>query len=258
MNVAAAALEHAGRGRPVFPVDPVSKRPLERGGGGFKAATTDVARIRAWWQRWPGAGLAIPTGRPTGIVVIDVDPRHGGADGVQEAADRLGSLPPTLRASTPSGGWHYFLTLPADAGDIPNSAGKLAEGVDVRGTGGYVVIPPGRGREWTVRRAAAVVPDEWACEMRSPVARPDELGARRSTRWEAIARDGLTEGGRHDGLQRLIAHLLAKHVTGDLAAALVHAFNERRCRPPLDVGELDAIIAWTAEREAAKRLGSAG
>src|SRR5215469_4668893 len=52
------------------------KHPLTE--HGCKDATQVAAQIRAWWRRWPNANVAIATGSRSGIVVVDVDPRHGG------------------------------------------------------------------------------------------------------------------------------------------------------------------------------------
>lgn len=59
------ALVYAGRGIPVFPCEPGGKRPLPA--DGFPEATTDEARIRWWWGRWPQANVAIPTGERSGL-----------------------------------------------------------------------------------------------------------------------------------------------------------------------------------------------
>ena len=55
-----AALEYARKGIPVFPCNPLDKKPLTS--HGFKDATTDEAQIQAWWGRWPNAMVAAPTG----------------------------------------------------------------------------------------------------------------------------------------------------------------------------------------------------
>ncbi len=51
------ALEYASLGWPVFPCHAATKQPLVNsaieGEGGVKLATTDQARIRDWWKRWP-------------------------------------------------------------------------------------------------------------------------------------------------------------------------------------------------------------
>jgi Bifunctional DNA primase/polymerase, N-terminal len=44
---------------------------------------------------------------------------------------------------TGGGGIHIFFRYPRET-DIRNSAGLLGPGLDVRGEGGYVVVPPSR------------------------------------------------------------------------------------------------------------------
>src|SRR5688572_652952 len=69
-----AALDYAARCWPVFPVDPNSKKPIGRlAPHGFKDATTDRAQIEAWWRQRPDAMIGVPTGKATGVFVLDVD-----------------------------------------------------------------------------------------------------------------------------------------------------------------------------------------
>src|SRR5205814_3311686 len=56
-----SALWYAESGLKVFPLQPGSKVPMP-GSRGCKDATTDAARIRAWWRRTPDANVAIATG----------------------------------------------------------------------------------------------------------------------------------------------------------------------------------------------------
>ncbi len=100
--------------------------------------------IRAWWRRWPDANVGIRTGSVSSLVVVDVDPGHGGLDTVRRLHAE-GPLPEGLRVRTGSGGWHLYFAHPG--GVICNSAGTaLGPGVDVRGDGGYVIAPPSRHR----------------------------------------------------------------------------------------------------------------
>ena len=55
-----AALDYAHHGIPVFPTNPLDKKPLTA--NGFKDATVDEVQIREWWTRWPNAMIAAPTG----------------------------------------------------------------------------------------------------------------------------------------------------------------------------------------------------
>src|SRR4051812_17578548 len=71
-----AALGYAKHGWKVLPCAPHSKQPATR--HGFKDATSEKAQLVAWWSRRPNANVAIVTGKVSGIVVLDVDPRNGG------------------------------------------------------------------------------------------------------------------------------------------------------------------------------------
>src|SRR6516162_5154723 len=81
-----AALSYAERrGWPVFPVALVKrqdgkldKKPLVKWGA---AATTDAKQIKEWWRRWPNALVGVPTGRRSGLVVLDVDCKFDTANG---------------------------------------------------------------------------------------------------------------------------------------------------------------------------------
>jgi hypothetical protein len=134
----AAAVDDAGRGWPVFPCRPRTKTPATA--HGLKDATLDVGLIEAWWTRWPDANVAIATGQPSGLVVVDVESK---ASAPGTACDRFG-MPPSATVETPSGGLHVYFEHDFAHGDVRNSAGRVAPGIDVRGSGGYVVAPPSR------------------------------------------------------------------------------------------------------------------
>ena len=137
-----AALSYAGRGWAVFPVKPNGKSPITP--NGFKDATTDPKKIRSWWAVNPKANIGVATGL-SGLVVIDGDVKNGDDPDVSLRNLLDGqSIPDTLRADTPSGGWHlFFEAIPGT--DVRTTAGKLGAGLDVRAAGGYVVVAPSVG-----------------------------------------------------------------------------------------------------------------
>ncbi|WP_326611465.1 bifunctional DNA primase/polymerase [Streptomyces scopuliridis] len=176
----AHALSAAERGLPVFPLSstklPALRSPhrgepepvLCRGecgrpGHGVHDATTDLTGVRTLFAAAPWAtGYGIACGRPPHhLIGIDLDvtsepaaePAPGSApdstfdappDSVaalqQLALQHLFTLPETVVVLTPSGGRHIWLTGPPNV-VVPNSAGRLAPGIDVRGAGGYLVGP---------------------------------------------------------------------------------------------------------------------
>jgi putative DNA primase/helicase len=156
-----AAIEYVEHGWPVFPCDPTSKRPMLKGEidpntgteipgtGGLKKASLDLESIRNWWRRWPHALIGVPTGARIGAFVVDfdagVDPESGEVFEAEQLVSSLctevGSrLPQTWAVETPRGGRHLYFRLPE--GPPPKNRAGLIPRVDIRGEGGYVIVPP--------------------------------------------------------------------------------------------------------------------
>jgi putative DNA primase/helicase len=175
-----AALAYAASGWPVFPCNPTQdppgtpaakkrgKKPLVAGAdkdeygkavpktGGLWRASTDEAQIRAWWGKYPKALIGVPTGVRIGAFVVDLDPRDGECvDDVRaRLVEAVGPLPDTPISVTQSGGWHLWFKNPSDGALPKNNAGRIP-GVDWRGEGGYVIVPPstmsdGKAYSWLV------------------------------------------------------------------------------------------------------------
>jgi len=138
MNALSPILALAAAGIPCFPCT-ISKAPAV--GGGFKRATADPEELRCLWREHPGPLIGVPTGPASGIDVLDLDTaRHPEATAWLEA--HKSELPQTRIHRTRSGGLHYLFV--AHRG-LRNSAGKLARGIDVRATGGYIIWWPAHG-----------------------------------------------------------------------------------------------------------------
>jgi len=147
-----AALEYARNGLRVFPCHSIvdgrctcheakdckapGKHP--RVAGGFKVATVHQSVLIGWWKQWPTANVAIRTGDTSGVFVVDVDPRNHGDGSLAELERVNGSLPVTPMVSTGGGGRHFYYRLP-EGRRLPS---KLADGIDLKGHGGYVIAPP--------------------------------------------------------------------------------------------------------------------
>ncbi|GAA2006373.1 bifunctional DNA primase/polymerase [Brevibacterium samyangense] len=138
--LSAAAREFAHAGVPVFPCAPWGKRPATE--HGFHDASTDLDQVEAWWRQSPGANIGVPTGAASGAVVVDVD-MHGPVDGRTSfnRATRAGLVEGwELLVRTPTGGMHSY--YPATPGSEQRSWQAARAGIDFRGDGGYIIVPP--------------------------------------------------------------------------------------------------------------------
>lgn len=137
------------RPRPNYPCKRIGKHPMTK--NGVQDATTDEATIRRWWDETPWANIGLATGHD-GLVVMDVDsgPKldkeyqptgqmKKGNESLAGLVEANQPLPATRVCETGSGGHHYyFLSIK----EISNSQSKIGADLDVRGSGGYVILPP--------------------------------------------------------------------------------------------------------------------
>src|SRR5262249_24755045 len=205
-NELEAALDYARRGIPVFPTNPLDKKPLTP--NGFKDATADEAQIREWWQKWPNAMIAAPTGSASGMWVtdLDLDPVKK-VDGMATLAQLIAQhteIPKTLMTITPRGGRHLIFTLDSKI-EIRNSASKIGPGIDVRGEGGYVCLPPSRNADggvyqWDPDGAdQAVSAPDWLIELANSKTRGSAWArAALDRKWKTVA--AAQPGTRNDRL----------------------------------------------------------
>ena len=116
-------------------------------------------QVRRWWRRWPEANVGVVTGAVSGLVVLDVDPRHGGGDSLTALEAIHGPVPHTVESLTGGGGQHLYFRHPGTV--VP--CRSIAPGLDVKGDGGLVVCPPsthasGRAYAWEAGCAPGEVP----------------------------------------------------------------------------------------------------
>jgi len=139
-----AALEYCAAGCSVVPSPVQGKRALVRWKP-WQQMRPDPEQLRIWFgRRWPRANVAIITGRISDLVVVDVDPAHGGLGtlAAMEADHQL--LDRSATVQTPSGGRHYWFRHPGGRLSNSNKAvrDRYGPGVDIRGDGGLVLAPP--------------------------------------------------------------------------------------------------------------------
>jgi len=245
-----AAIRYAELGYPVFPCMPDGKAPCTR--RGFHDATTDEATIRRWWTDNPRANIGMPTGPASGLIVIDIDPRNGGEEGLADLLAQHGPLPETAEALTGSGGRHLFFRHPG--GYVRCTQGKIAPGVDIKGDGGYVVLPPsvhpnGSTYAWELSSEIGKV---------SPVACPRWLvdlirQGGRETPHEPPCGPGqantIPTGRRNSTLASLAGGMRRMGMSQAEIFAALQATNRARCAPPLPEAEVERIAASIARYE---------
>lgn len=109
---------------------------------GYKDATKDLEKIAHWWKRFPKANIAVATGAISGFFAIDIDPRNRGEETLESLEDAFGKLPETVMQFTGGGGKHYFFKHPGFRVKSDSDGTVLGPGIDIKGDGSYVVVPP--------------------------------------------------------------------------------------------------------------------
>ena len=108
-----------------------------------KNATTKPDVIKGWFRKWPGCNIGIATGRESGLIVLDVDPDHGGDESFLSLIADNGVLPPTVESLTGGGGRHLLFLHPGvEIRNIQDNPDLLGPGLDIRADGGQIVAPP--------------------------------------------------------------------------------------------------------------------
>jgi hypothetical protein len=155
-DLRAHAVEYAVRHYKVFPLRgkaPAVRNPHPEGswerkhckgecgwlGHGVYDATDDVETVIGWWSdRFRGYNIGCRI--PAGMLLIDVDPRHGGHDAWAALERKYGPFPDCMMqfSGRGDGGCHRFVRRPA--GDL--DAKRLGRGIDFKTSTGYAVMAP--------------------------------------------------------------------------------------------------------------------
>jgi hypothetical protein len=202
--------------------------------------------VHAWWHRWPTAniGLAIPRG----LVVVDVDNPEAFHHLKAEDLD----VPATAKSTT-GRGCHLFYRTEIE---IRNAAG-VVPGVDLRGVGGYVVVPPsihpsGAQYRWEVPLSPSTLAEAPVWLSRT-TERQTKGQARPVEEWRRIAAQGVAQGARNHTVASLAGHLLRRRVDPFVVVDLLVCWNAVRCRPPLPETEVGQTVNSIAGRELRRR-----
>ena len=174
-----AALAYAKKGRKVFPLHTAN------GSGacscGVEGCENTGKHPTAHKDQGQGMVVGTPTGQ--GLVVLDIDPRHGGMESIARLQEEHETLPETGQQATGGDGFHFFFK---DDRPIKSLMG-IRPGVDLKADGGYIVLPPSRhasGKRYRWLKNIVPVPlPPWLLELKA-----SENGNK-----------GNNEGKRHQG-----------------------------------------------------------
>lgn len=178
--------------------------------------------------------IGMVTGLVSGIVVVDID----GEDGFENAHEL--NLEPTLTARTGGGGLHLYYAIYEPV----RSKVRILEGIDIRGNGGYVVLPPslhksGRLYEWeNVKALALFNPTPFEEKLVNNASSPG---------WTDEILQGVLQGNRSVSAARLAGRYFNLGLSLGEVWILMTNWN-RRNSPPLGVVELKRTVMWVHQK----------
>src|SRR5215207_7978420 len=202
---------------------------------GFNDASSDPKRIAEMFARWPGDNVGHKTGRASGTVIIDVDPRNGGMETLGRLQAEHGYFPPTRLHVTGGGGFHFALRYPESVNKVPSR--PIGPGVEVKADGAGVVLPPSNhasGGKYEVLVDAPLAPlPSWIVEMAREL-RVLAGGAEQPTesRFKLPERIYETASPRNRSLRASSARAAASRVYSGLSLRGTSVLSRRRTDRP--------------------------
>jgi hypothetical protein len=192
------------------PCDTAGKHPLYENWTRIPIREPGVWQAIAGWraERGIATNVGLATGRASGVFALDVDPKNGGLETLKAYEAKGWTLPPTWEQRTGGAGLHCLFSMPGDF-EPTNATGSLGPGLDIRGTGGQIVLAP----SVTDKGVYAILRDEtpWAAPWwlldairpapyspREPASHNPATVDARAAAYAARALDGLLSDLRHE------------------------------------------------------------
>jgi len=219
------AKTYASLGWQIFPLAVGTKIP-RKGSHGLLDATTEPSKIQEWIRECPDANIALRCGPESNVVVLDFDPRSGCVETVNKLNAQGKKFPSTVMSETPRKGRHLYYAY--DRRVNVSKSNALGPGIDVKTTGGQIVLPPSWWGEmkaaykWVRGPKGPDLPKlpDWIITALAPkpvqkvVMRPIHLTSAIGYRRQALAdlhdvtsRMAALDDGRHDAPWRAAARL---------------------------------------------------
>ena len=209
---------------------------------GLKSAITDWAAVKKILAENPDGNWGIAT---EGLVVIDVDAGRDGYETIIKLYAEQEDVPDTVLVRTGGMGAHIYYKAPPGVA-IKNSVDRIGPGVDLRASGGLIVIPPSQhasGLEYRFEDGFAPGEVEiaelpgWLFEI------IQQAGHSAKSDAHAVSDHvtGIPEGKRNETLTRVAGVLVNQGVRGAALFNGIQAVNQGCCNPKLPTFEVKTI-----------------
>jgi len=249
MTLLDTALKLLGSGMPVFPVGR-DKKPLVAWKQ-YQERLPIEEEVKTWWNQHPYANIGLTTGHLSGLIVVDPDSQEA----TRAFKENYPEAKETLQAQTGREGARHFYFIHEPG--ITNDAGKLlGPGIDVRGEGGYVVVPPsihanGKSYQWLNKNKPIALPDKLRKILvsRSKDGKPFNDGLTQP--------DGekIPDHQRNVTLTSLAGSMRRRGMSEEAIKAAILKENSLKCDPPLDESEVNKIAKSVAGYPPAEAKG---
>lgn len=147
----------------------------------------------------------------------------------------LEDLPKTWKSKSPNRGFHSFFKVPS--GTRIGNIGELIPDVDIKGWGGFVVLPSeANNREWINHPHETDLADAPAWILEAIQSHEQKKQERRKVHSETsggfdFSSEVIEEGARNDVLFRHACYLRSLSLEDEILPQLT-VINEKRCNPP--------------------------
>lgn len=200
-------------------------------------------------QRPDDTNIGTLTGPESNLVVVDIDPRHGGDESLKKLITTHGELPATPTVQTGGGGQHYYFAYPMGM-NIRNRT-NVWPGIDIRAIGGFVVAPPSKHVSGSFYRWQDGLSPEDVPIAEMPIwlltaLQTDSNSSQTSNQLPEI----IPEGSRNVSLTSLAGSMRRRGASQEAILAAIREENNR-CSCPLDDADLVKIAASVSKYEPA-------
>jgi putative DNA primase/helicase len=252
------AFDYAANGIPVFPVHYPNKEGICSCGqrdcanigkhpachGGYKAATTDLAKVRTLFRH--NFNISFPTGSETGLLVVDVDFAHDGINSLAKLFIDFHSFPKTRTCKTGSGGYHFHFRIPDHIDEIKSAPlGARYPGIEIKASRGSIIVPPSLHRSqrryyWINESIPVAEAPSWL--IRLAIEKYNYSGRKFSQELDKTGK--IPEHQRNITLTRMAGKLRRAGLSKEQIFKKLKQFNELHGNPPLEVEDIRVIADW--------------